>query len=85
MDPRDYLIEALQSKYGGIPQASKALGIPYPTLAATCSGIRGCSPTLARRLGAASGGFLDPSRLVWIRQLSAEERQARKNASEQAA
>lgn len=85
MDPRDYLIEALVSRYGSISQAAKAMVIPYPTLAATCNGIRGCSPNLARRLGAASGGFLDPSRLVWMRALTAEQRESRKSQPTQAA
>lgn len=78
MDARDYLVEALTTKYGGLPEAAKALNIPYPTIAGTCNGHRGCSPRLARLLGERSGGFLDPSRLVWIRQLSPAEREQRR-------
>lgn len=66
MTPKDHL-QAWITKQGGIPQAARALGIPYQTLYSVVSGWRGVSQEQARAWHVASGGSLDANTLVWIR------------------
>ena len=66
MDGRQHL-EAAIAKHGGMTPASKAWGIPYPSLAAVVRGWRGVSRKQAAKWAAQAGGDLDASLLVWIR------------------
>lgn len=73
MDEREYLRSYLAT-LGSVPQAAKALSIPYPTLIGVLSGYKGVGRALAGRLQAASNNYLDANRLIWIRATRKQKR-----------
>jgi hypothetical protein len=66
MDGRQHL-EAAITKRGGVAEAARVWGIPYPSLYAVARGWRGVSRSQAGKWAALSHGELDADLLVWIR------------------
>lgn len=66
MSPLEHL-NAYIERHGGTGPAARRLSLPYPTLYAIRTGLRGISPRMAERIERASGGELLKERLVWVR------------------
>lgn len=71
---RAELNQRIKDEFGSRMAAAKALGIPYPTLSHVCSGGRGMSPRMARKLRGHERMQIPMSRLLGIRAIQGKRR-----------